>query len=125
LVALALSAVAFALAFKTLPATHVATYTELWIAPFGQPRSGVMVGVKSGEPIGAAYRLEVRFGSATPIARHFSLAPGEGRLLSFPLARPPVRGALPVRALLLGPRRAAGEGRRRVFTWIPPGAGGR
>lgn len=111
--------VAIVLAFIPVGAKDALGYTQMWIRPLEGERSGVEIGVGSGEQKESSYRLWVKFGEGeAPQGRYFKLAPGETRVVRLLTEEQPAK-AEQIRAALFkqgGPGRAY----RRVSTWITP-----
>lgn len=114
---------AIVLAFIPVGAKDALGYTQMWIKPLEGERSGVEIGVGSGEQEDASYRLWVKFGDGeAPQGRYFQLAPGETRIVRLLTEKQPAP-AEQIRAALFkqgGPGRAY----RRVSTWITPNDSG-
>lgn len=110
---------AIVLAFTPVGAKDALGYTQMWIQPLQGAKTGVEIGVGSGEQRDASYRLWVKFGNGEPPqGRYFKLAPGETRTIRLlteeqPAASEQIRAALFKQG---GPGRAY----RRVSTWIGP-----
>lgn len=115
--------VAIVLAFIPVGAKDALGYTQMWIKPLEGGRTGVEIGVDSGEQKEASYRLWVKFGAGeAPQGRYFRLAPGETRVVRLLTEEQPAK-AEQIRAALFkqgGPGRAY----RRVSTWITPTGSG-
>jgi uncharacterized membrane protein len=112
-------AAAIVLAFTPVSAKNARGYTQMWIQPLAGEKSGVEIGVGSGEQEDASYRLWVKFGDGeAPQGRYFKLAPGETHVVRLLTEEQPAKSEQ-IRAALFkqgGPGRAY----RRVSTWITP-----
>lgn len=110
---------AIVLAFIPVGAKDALGYTQMWIQPLKGEKTGVEIGVGSGEQEEASYRLWVKFGgSEAPQGRYFKLAPGETRVVRLLTEERPTESEQ-IRAALFkqnGPDHAY----RRVSTWITP-----
>jgi hypothetical protein len=110
---------AIVLAFIPVGAKDALGYTQMWIKPLEGAKTGVEIGVGSGEQRKASYRLWVKFGKGeAPQGRYFTLAPGETRLVRLLTEKQPAATEQVSAALFKqgGPGRAY----RRVSTWITP-----
>jgi hypothetical protein len=110
---------AIVLAFTPVGAKDALGYTQMWIQPLKGARTGVEIGVGSGEQKEASYRLWVKFGDReAPQGRYFKLVPGETRTVRL-LTEKQLAASEQIRAAHFkqgGPGRAY----RRVSTWITP-----
>ncbi len=94
-------------------------YTQMWIQPLQGAKTGVEIGVGSGEQKEASYRLWVRFGDGeAPQGRYFKLAPGEARTVRLLTEEQPAPTEQ-IRAALFKQNRPD-QAYRRVSTWITP-----
>lgn len=110
---------AIVLAFIPVGAKDALGYTQMWIQPLAGEKTGVEIGVGSGEQREATYRLWVKFGDGeAPQGRYFKLAPGEIHHIRLLTEEPPA-GAEQIRAALFK-QSQPDHAYRRVSTWITP-----
>jgi uncharacterized membrane protein len=115
---------AIVLAYVPLGAANAVGYTEMWIRPLHGAKSGVEVGVGSGEQEDVPYRLFVKFGDGEPPqGRRFTLAPGETRKVRL-LTEGAPQAAKKIDAALFREDQPGSGAYRRVSTWIGPGTSG-
>ncbi len=111
--------VAIVLAFIPVGAKDALGYTQMWIKPLEGAKTGVEIGVGSGEQEEASYRLWVKFAKGeAPQGRYFELSPGETHVVRLLTEKPPV-AAEQIRAALFK-QSQPDHAYRRVSTWITP-----
>jgi len=111
--------VAIVLAFIPVGAKDALGYTQMWIKPLEGERTGVEIGVGSGEQEEASYRLWVKFGDGEPPqGRYFKLSPGETHIVRLLTEKQPA-AAEQIRAALFK-QSQPDHAYRRVSTWITP-----
>jgi Protein of unknown function (DUF1616) len=123
--ALAATAAALALAFVTLPADDASGYSELWMLPGDDGRTGLEIGVRSQEQDPVGYQLRINFADGLrPAVTRFSLDPGETHLIALSPVGEAGSEPIPVTASLFRKSRP-GDVYRRVTGFAVPLEGAR